>query len=428
MEDSHLESLYPPDSRFEEISKIISRIKSGNSVQLVSLPGVGRSNVLGLLAYNRKARDLHLGVEQKNYHFVLMNFSEIKNKSLSEITKYIFLELAESLKLRKYEYGEVGKIYEEVKNSKDELIFFQGLKKTIDLLALEKKLTIVLLFDRFDEYTPNLTPEFFSNLRVLRDRAKYKFTAIFPINRPLEESVGHDMLSDFYEFVEGNIVYLGLSDKKMLDFRISYLEQRNGKKIERSVLEKILDATAGHGKLTRVVIEEYFGDKDVLQHLEENPRVKTVLLEIWKALNPYEQALIQEGNGHDSAHLLAVGLIKEGKISIPLLETYAKEQKADEKIEYDKQKDEIKRGATIISHGLTSSEFKLLKYFVDNAGNVTSRDQIIEAVWGNLNSTSGVTEQALDQLIFRLRKKMEDNPNSPKHIETVKGRGFKFTP
>ena len=51
---------------------------------------------------------------------------------------------------------------------------------------------------------------------------------------------------------------------------------------------------------------------------------------------------------------------------------------------------------------------------------------MVNAVWGDLASTQGVTDQALDQLIFRLRKKIENNPNQPRHLLTIKGRGFKI--
>jgi DNA-binding winged helix-turn-helix (wHTH) protein len=53
---------------------------------------------------------------------------------------------------------------------------------------------------------------------------------------------------------------------------------------------------------------------------------------------------------------------------------------------------------------------------------------VINAVWENMQSTAGVTDQAVDQLIFRLRKKIESDPNNSIYIQTIKGRGFKFTP
>ncbi len=436
-EPNHFESLYPPDSRFDEIEKALSFIKTGNSCQVISLPGVGRADILGLLAYNRAARLLHLKENQKWFHFVMMNFSEIRGRNLADATKYIFLELKNSLEQREIEEFEtVNKILQECLKSNDNFVFFQGLKKALDYLCLEKELTVVFLFDRFEEYIPSLTPQFFSNLRVFRDRAKYRFSVVFPVNKPLEESVGHEMLSSFYEFIEGNTIYLPLNDPKILNFRISYIEKVNNKKIDPKILEEIVKLTGGHAKLTRMSVEvvdpepvEGQSNKALAEFLLSKQRVRQVLNEIWKAFSPYEQSLISNGKASESSYLVALGLVKENKLAVPLLETFALGQNYEtEKIVFEETKNEIFKGQVAISHGLTRSEFKLLKFMILNPGKILGRDDVINAVWGELSSTAGVTEQALDQLIFRLRKKIEENPNFPTHIQTVKGRGFKFTP
>ncbi len=82
----------------------------------------------------------------------------------------------------------------------------------------------------------------------------------------------------------------------------------------------------------------------------------------------------------------------------------------------------------VISDLLSKQEFRLLRFFVENPGRIIGREEIINAVWEDLQSKEGVTDQALDQLIFRLRKKIEENPNNPVHIQTIKGRGLKFSP
>jgi DNA-binding response OmpR family regulator len=112
------------------------------------------------------------------------------------------------------------------------------------------------------------------------------------------------------------------------------------------------------------------------------------------------------------------------------IEEFAKKEISEkqDKIIFDEAAKEIRIGEIILSEGLTSSEFKLLKFFILNPEKIVERDEIISSVWGDLSSTAGVTEQALDQLIFRLRKKIEKDISSPTHIQTVKGRGFKFTP
>ncbi len=80
-----------------------------------------------------------------------------------------------------------------------------------------------------------------------------------------------------------------------------------------------------------------------------------------------------------------------------------------------------------MSDSLTKSEFRLLRHFLEHPDAIIDREDVISVVWKDTASTEGVTDQAVDQLVFRLRRKIEDDPNSPEHIHTVKGRGFKFT-
>ncbi len=74
---------------------------------------------------------------------------------------------------------------------------------------------------------------------------------------------------------------------------------------------------------------------------------------------------------------------------------------------------------------LTAQEFRLLKFFVNNQGRVTSRDDLLNQVWGYHNYSSTRT---VDNYILKLRQKIEKDPASPIHILTVHGAGYKFVP
>src|SRR3989344_2612747 len=188
MEPKHFESLYPADSRFEEVKKIISFIKNGSSCQLIGLPGTGKSNCLRLLPYNKGVRELHLGKDEPRYHFVYMDLSEVAKKPLSDILKFILISLAASFGERKLKEQEaaVNKFLSEALKFSDEMVFSQNLKKSIDYLTNECELNVVFLMDRFEEYVQNIDSSFFLNLKILRNRAKYRFTAVFGITRPIE--------------------------------------------------------------------------------------------------------------------------------------------------------------------------------------------------------------------------------------------------
>ena len=74
---------------------------------------------------------------------------------------------------------------------------------------------------------------------------------------------------------------------------------------------------------------------------------------------------------------------------------------------------------------LTQREFDLLAFFAANPGRVFSRDQLMEAVWGEpwFDDTSTVTVH-----VRRLRAKLGDDPAEPRFIETVWGVGYRFRP
>jgi DNA-binding winged helix-turn-helix (wHTH) protein len=437
MDNSHFESLYPATTRFAEVEKILTFIKEGSSCQVVSVPGAGRSNLLGFLAYNRSLRIKHLGEEQTKYHFVYLNFSEIKKKPLIEAVKFIFLGLVDSLRERQMtkDYEVANRLFKDSLELKDELVLFQGLKKAVDYLALEKNLTIVFLFDRFEDYISVVDSEFFANLRVLRNRAKYQFSVVFSLNRPLEETLEATLMSDFYEFIAGKIVYLPVYDQPGVDFRIKYLQEITGKKIDKKLLGDVLELTGGHSNLMRLSCEallasgQKFDNKLLLRKflLEQKP-VRSALFGIWNSLTPSEQIFLSGDGKIEEPYLENVGLVKDGFLTIPLLLDYLKEKSASQKQSNFSLNEagEILQGETVLSDKLTSLEYKLLRFLLENQDKILGKEEIINTVWQEGKTTLGVTDQALDQLIFRLRKKIEENPNVPQYIQTIKGRGFKF--
>jgi DNA-binding response OmpR family regulator len=74
---------------------------------------------------------------------------------------------------------------------------------------------------------------------------------------------------------------------------------------------------------------------------------------------------------------------------------------------------------------LTAHEFKLLKYFVENAERVLSREELLNEVWGY---NSYPTTRTVDNQILKLRQKLEPNSTEPRYLQTIYGAGYKFVP
>jgi two-component system phosphate regulon response regulator PhoB len=72
---------------------------------------------------------------------------------------------------------------------------------------------------------------------------------------------------------------------------------------------------------------------------------------------------------------------------------------------------------------LTSTEFNLLEYFLTHRGRAYSRNQLLEAVWGEQRY---VTPRTVDVHVRRLREQIEEQPDSPRFLTTVRGFGYRF--
>ena len=71
----------------------------------------------------------------------------------------------------------------------------------------------------------------------------------------------------------------------------------------------------------------------------------------------------------------------------------------------------------------TSLEMEILKYFIAHRGEVVSRDDLLDKIWGY---ESYPTTRTIDNHILKLRKKIETDPSQPKYILSVYGGGYRF--
>jgi DNA-binding response OmpR family regulator len=102
----------------------------------------------------------------------------------------------------------------------------------------------------------------------------------------------------------------------------------------------------------------------------------------------------------------------------PLSETFSF---GDVKVDFKKM--ELWREGNLVQ--LTSQEFKVLKFMIQNAERVLSREELLNHVWGYRNYPSTRT---VDNHILRLRQKVEKDPANPVHFRTVHSAGYKFVP
>jgi len=102
----------------------------------------------------------------------------------------------------------------------------------------------------------------------------------------------------------------------------------------------------------------------------------------------------------------------------PVTETFTF---SDVRVDFTKM--EVQRDGKPVQ--LTSQEFKVLKFMVQNCERMLSREELLNTVWGYQNYPSTRT---VDNHILKLRQKLEKDPSNPVHFRTVHSAGYKFVP
>jgi two-component system alkaline phosphatase synthesis response regulator PhoP len=103
----------------------------------------------------------------------------------------------------------------------------------------------------------------------------------------------------------------------------------------------------------------------------------------------------------------------------------------------DREPDEVKFGEVVVNLRrqqvrrrsrlipLSGREFELLRYFIAHQGQLVSREQLLSDVWGY---SSMPLTRTVDNFVAKLRRKLERDPQNPRHILTLYGTGYRFVP
>ncbi len=92
-------------------------------------------------------------------------------------------------------------------------------------------------------------------------------------------------------------------------------------------------------------------------------------------------------------------------------------------VEVDFETSAVRKGGSPVA--LAAKELQLLRYLIDRRGAVVSREELLQNVW---EYQSEVSSRTIDVHVAWLRQKIEDNPQNPKHLHTVRGIGYRFAP
>jgi hypothetical protein len=93
-------------------------------------------------------------------------------------------------------------------------------------------------------------------------------------------------------------------------------------------------------------------------------------------------------------------------------------------LEIDRDARRVCLGRRELDPPLSPAQFQLLALLIDQAGDVVKRQEVIEEIWPD--AVGGVTDQAVDALVYRLRERLAELDPDHNYVVTVRGHGFRF--
>jgi DNA-binding winged helix-turn-helix (wHTH) protein len=126
-----------------------------------------------------------------------------------------------------------------------------------------------------------------------------------------------------------------------------------------------------------------------------------------------------DGDEIDVASVLQMGFVA-GEATLPLADALI----YTEHLQVNAAARQVTRGRAILDPPLSPAQFVLLSLLIEAQGDVVTRDEVIKGVWPE--AVGGVSDQALDALVYRLRERLTELDADHNYIVTVRGHGFRY--
>ena len=133
---------------------------------------------------------------------------------------------------------------------------------------------------------------------------------------------------------------------------------------------------------------------------------------------------LRDGDEIELANVLQIGFVA-GDATLPLADIGLDATDLSDILQINNAARQVSLGREILDPPLSPAQFVLLETLVAASGNVITREEAVHTVWPD--AAGGVTDQALDALIYRLRERLSELDADHNYVATVRGHGFRFT-
>jgi DNA-binding winged helix-turn-helix (wHTH) protein len=439
--------------RSTEIRQLFDLARAGESASIIGVSGVGKSNLFNHLL-DKKTQSHYLGEDASQYIFLRVNFHYIPDFSDRSIYSLLLDqfelldEQAEHFGLDDELIGHIGDYHEGLLNAGADLLKAQRyFKLAVRKLLQRSQRALVFLFDQFDEVYQEANPRLLANLRGLREAYKYRVSYFVFTRNPLAIlAPTNKAREEFLDLLATNTIGLkpyGSEDAFLLCRRVA---ERNQLSLNQTTAKELYHLTGGHAGLLRAtfLLTARAGNK-LSSNDTAGPKITALLAfpdiefecdKIWNSITIEEQQFLANSAFDKPApeakqtqmQLQIKGLLTKDaapQIFSPLFALYVQGKQVvwERLIQLDESTRRI-RVLNRLTKPLTSLEFQVFQLLYRRIGEVVLKDDIVEAGWPD--AKGDVSDDAINQVVRRLRQKIEPDLRNPRFLENLRGQGYKL--
>ena len=430
--------------RSRETARVFACLRAGDSCQVVGIGSVGKSNFLRFLQ-QEDVRRKKLGAGWASHVFVYVDANKFLEPCEWGLWELMLHQTLLELSYRAVDPAlleEIDLLHQHSIAPATRHIALRYLDRAISLVCKNLGLKLVFLFDEFDELYRTFPSRVFDAMRALRDDNKYRLMYVVATREELPHLQNDEESREaFEELVTLNTIWLAAYSNADARDTLRRLVSRHKVTLDEKRMQEILKQTGGHPGLIRTVFPVVrSGSAVAAESLLMDRQVEEECRRIWQSLADTEQKALsilvhqKHLSSIDDAtmsQLKEKGLVgcngsADDQVFSPLLEKYIYKMKPFEitRLKIDRHKHIIWVDGRQIAN-VPVLEFKFLDYLERRRGQVCRRDQIAHYLYPN-QKLAGVSMNAIDSIVKRVRKLVETNPKKPSLISTIHGVGFRL--
>ncbi len=318
----------------------------------------------------------------------------------------------------------------------------------------EPNRNLVLLFDEFDQALAGIQGRVFLNLRALKDQYKRRLVYVTATDRPLRQVRDSSDVDEFCELFPHHTYFLPPLNEVDVRLYVQRFAEHEGVTFGAADEAFIYEWAGGHpglleatcralGRVTgapkRDELQDWMIHREVAGWLTDELTVRVECRKIWDQLSDAEQEALLGVSGSDGSGKQVVASLLEKHILLGgtdqprffsrLFGEFVQRLRATRRPKPRGVRVDVESGAVYVdgeeAPTLTKLEYRLFLLLYGRLGQIVSKYDVVEAVWGD-DYIDEVDDARIEKLVSRLRNKIEPAPRNPKHIITVRGRGYRM--